>query len=176
MSNVVPFVLAAVGCEEREANVLPLSVWGARTEDYVCCDTRGSSAHVRHPAQTLELNIPTHQSVHVLQYKSGEVVKADVIMLTVVIGNLLKVASGPAAGIISPMSDPLDRFRKKIKEKGGKSCLYSNHTHLGSHWPTAVGLYFSNITSVLSLDSISFWPVLYSWLAGMNFQTSFPVI
>lgn len=78
----------------------------------------------------LNRNIPTHQSVHLPKNESGEVVKADVIMLTVLIGNLLNEASGLAAGIISLLSGPLDRFRKKIKEKGGKSCLYSNHAWL----------------------------------------------
>lgn len=46
----------------------------------------------------LNLNIPTHQSVHMPNNKSGEVVKADVIMLTVLNGNLLNKASGLASG------------------------------------------------------------------------------
>lgn len=46
----------------------------------------------------LNLNIPTHQSVHMQNNKSGEVVKADVIMLTVLNGNLLNEASGLASG------------------------------------------------------------------------------
>lgn len=101
----------------------------------------------RHPSEYSYTSVCT---------RAIKVVVNHVIVLTVLILNLLYEASGLAAGIISPLSDPLDRFRKKIKEKGGKSCLCSNHTHLGCHWPTEVGLCFSNITSVLSLDSIYF--------------------
>lgn len=50
--NTIPFVLAAVSCEEKEANKALLSAWEGRLLIVVSLTQRGNSAHLGHPAHT----------------------------------------------------------------------------------------------------------------------------
>lgn len=48
----IPFVPAAVSCEERETDKASLSAWEGRLVIMVCLTQRGNSAHIGHPAHT----------------------------------------------------------------------------------------------------------------------------
>lgn len=50
--NTIPFVPAAVSCEEREVNKASLSAWEGRLAIVVGSTQRGNSAHIGHPAHT----------------------------------------------------------------------------------------------------------------------------
>lgn len=52
--NTIPFVRAAVSCEERggKMNKASLSVWEGRLLIGTALIQRGNSAHIGHPAQT----------------------------------------------------------------------------------------------------------------------------
>lgn len=50
--NTIPFVPAAVSCEEREVNKASLSAWEGWLAIVVSFTQRGNSAHIGHPAHT----------------------------------------------------------------------------------------------------------------------------